>query len=136
MKLMETAQGRAARACYENEWSRRHSIPPPSLYPERREDPLWQEGEEISTLCWQRAEADAQAREAAVLAAEVTKPTWTVVPGWIVCPNNHAISPDTLYCPHDGLGPVPPAIRWEALQQAGDLAARATAAWLRSVNVG
>lgn len=131
MKIVETAQGRAARECFESEWRRRYGItPPPALWPEQPENLLWRDASDIMDGCW--ANAEANAREAELVRLAATAPRWYAGPGGIVCPNNHYVPLGAVYCPTGGEGPVPANIQWEAEQQAILLGARVSANLLRT----
>lgn len=113
MQIRIPPEMRRAQEIFEAEWKRRHPATPapsPALYealtPEQRQDPLWREAEELRRESALKAHAE-------TLPQPSDGPRWSAFPLWVVCPNNHFVSPEAKFCPQCGL-PVPRVVAEDA----------------------
>lgn len=134
MQLMDMGRARAARELFEREWASRHpSTPPPALYPENPEDPIWREADELMDACWAQVPygaADDSAELETGLGALQPEERWFAGPGYIVCPDGHSSAPSKRACGDCGR-PIPGHLEWEANNNAAILGAKVGMQWLR-----
>lgn len=130
MKFVESDIVQSTIASFGDEWGSRHTEAPPPALPARRDDPMWSEANDLMTSSLQRATM-AHPDAASALHGEMTAATWTALPGWILCPNNHSFDATSNFCPQCGQGPVPPWVQGEAQRKQDDLNNRAAMVWLR-----
>lgn len=131
MELPASQHWKDARAKFEQAWRAKHpSTPPPALYPEHPEDPLWVEADQMMDA--ELVRVPFSAATATEVQTAIQSPTWTALAGYIGCPNGHTFSMSAAYCPQCGAGPVPGDVAWRAQQAAIILGARAGLAMIRS----
>lgn len=132
MQIAGLEEAAEARRLFEQEWTRRHgSALPPALYPERPEDALWREADQIMNEAWAKAQLDIGLTDD--FGNYLSRPRWTATAGWITCPKNHTLAPSDDYCPKCGDGPVPAGVKLEAEEAAAMFGVKVGLAYLRGL---
>lgn len=131
MELPGSQHWKDARARFEQSWRAKYpATPPPELYPERPQDPIWVAADQMMDA--ELAREPMNPTTVTEVQTAIQSPSWTALPGYIGCPNGHTFSMSATYCPQCGAGPVSGDVAWQAQQAAMLLGARAGMAALRA----